>query len=82
MLPIHTHCRLSSVDLEIYLGKLLATQSMTLKTLTLGRQRSVLLTLSIFQVTNITELVVFLWGAQPQSSEQRLLGLGYFGGSG
>lgn len=41
-----------------------------------------MLTPSIFQVTNITEAVLFLWGAQPQSSEQRLLWLHYVEESG
>lgn len=41
-----------------------------------------MLTLQAFQVTAITEATAFLRGTQPQHEEQKLLGLGYLGGSG
>lgn len=63
MLPIPAHCRLSSVDLQIYQEKLLAVQCTNLKEC----KKSPVVALSIFQVSNITEVVVF-WTAASKGS--------------
>lgn len=77
MLPIPTQYRLSSVDLQVYLEKLQAAQCTNPKPWPWECKINPMVTLSIFQVNNIAEVVVF-WRAQPWSSEQKASMAGLF----
>lgn len=68
MLPIPTHCRLPSVNLQIYLEKLLAAQCTNPKPWPWEcKKKNPMATPSIFQVNNIAEIVVF-WRAVSKGS--------------